>query len=97
MYSKLNREIVESRIAAAQSEVLDLNDICSDQICRTIQAHASAIGCPNEFLLYPLLSVAAGCMGVRSSIKVHDGWTEPSILWLVVAARKGKIHDLLSA
>ena len=29
-------------------------------------------------------------MGVNAGIKVNDEWSEPAVLWTVVAAQKGK-------
>ena len=42
------------------------------------------------FIFYPLLTVIAACMGVKASVNVNTEWTEPMILWTVVAARKGE-------
>ena len=32
----------------------------------------------------------ASFMGVNAEIKVNDEWSEPAVLWTVVAARKGE-------
>ncbi len=48
-----------------------------------IVGHAEAIG-------VPLLTVSASFMGVNASLRINEEWCEPSILWTVVAARKGE-------
>ena len=44
---------------------------------------------PVEFIFYPLLMAVASCTGVNSRIRINKTWTEPSILWFIVAAKKG--------
>ena len=55
-----------------------------------MNCHADAIGAPVEFIFYPLLTAVASCMGVNSRIRINQTWTEPSILWFIVAAKKGE-------
>ena len=55
-----------------------------------VVCHADALGVPPEFILYPLLTSVAACIGVNGSIRINSTWVEPSILWLVVAAKKGE-------
>lgn len=90
MALKIQPQVVQARLKSAQEQVLPLDEICSWSVRRTIKAHAEAIGCPNEFIFYPLLGIAAGCMGVRCKIEINTQWQEPSILWIVVGARKGE-------
>ena len=63
----------KTRLAKAQQQILPLETICSKPLYQTINAHSKAIGCPMEFLYYPLLSITAGCMGVRHT---HKWWVE---------------------
>ncbi len=90
MYSKVAPDIVKTRLAKAQQQTLPLEDVCSKPLYETLNAHSKAIGCPMEFLYYPLLSITAGCMGVRSEIQINQEWKEPAILWIAVGARKGE-------
>ena len=59
MYSEVSPDIVKTRLAKAQQQILPLDAICSKPLYQTINAHSKAIGCPMEFLYYPLLSITA--------------------------------------
>ena len=41
-------------------------------------------------MFFPLLTVAASFMGVNSTLRINEEWSEPAIIWTVVAARKGE-------
>ena len=45
---------------------------------------------PSTTFFSPLLTVAASFMGVNAKVKINEEWTEPAILWNVIAARKGE-------
>ena len=62
----------------------------STELVQLIHAHSNAIGIPPEFILWPLLTTIASLMGTNASIKINDEWLEPSIIWFVIAARKGE-------
>jgi hypothetical protein len=53
---------------------------------------ADAVGAPKEYIhvFFPLLTVAASCIGIKGSMCINPEWTEPAILWNVLAARKGE-------
>ena len=55
-------------------------------------ALSDAIGCPLEFIIFPLLTIiaVAGCMGINARIAINQMWTEPAIVWFIVAANKGQ-------
>ena len=40
---------------------------------------------------YPII---AGCMGINANIAINQMWTEPVIVWLIVAANEGKKKTL---
>ncbi len=74
----------------AQAARLDLSSVLSRPLFKLITANANAIGSPAEFILYPLITAAASCMGTNATVQINPEWTEPSILWFVLAARKGE-------
>ena len=49
-------------------------------IAKYVGDHSSSIGCPKQFFLIPLQSIAAHFMGPKAYVKVHEGWSEPIIL-----------------
>ena len=80
----------QQRLRNANSHRLELTRYTSPALYRLIAANADAIGAPEEFIFYPLLTAVASCMGVNGYVRINDSWTEPSILWLIVAAKKGE-------
>ncbi len=44
----------------------------------------------NTIIYFLLLTVTASFMGVNARVYINEEWTEPSVLWNVVAARKGE-------
>ena len=49
-----------------------------------------AIGCPLEFIVFPLLTIAAACMGVNAHVAINGMWKEPAIVWFIVVPNKGQ-------
>ena len=80
----------KQRISAAQGARFEWGRACSTELYRIVDPHAKAVGSPKEFIFVPLLTVAASFTGVNAGIKVNDEWSEPAVLWTVVAARKGE-------
>ena len=76
--------------AKAQSIAFKWDEACSEELLKTIEAHADAIGSPYHYIFFPLLTVCASFMGVNARININEEWSEPAILWNVVAARKGE-------
>ena len=89
VYAKRLTPEVKARINSAQRLSLDWNRSCSSSLIRTIEGHADAVGAPKEYI-FPLLTVVASFMGVNARMCVNSEWSEPAILWSVVAARKGE-------
>ena len=85
----------KARISKAQGIKLKWNDICKPTLLKTIAAHADAVGAPKEYVFFPLLTVTASFMGINARININDEWSEPAIMWNVVAARKGEKKLLL--
>ena len=81
---------MKARISKAQAIKLNWNNSCSNELLRTVTAHAEAVGAPKEYIFFPLLTVCASFMGVNARMNINDEWSEPAIVWNVVAARKGE-------
>lgn len=78
-------------LTEAQTNCLNLDsNILSDGLLKLVRAHADAIGVPNEFILWPLLTATASFMGINAHIGVNKEWLEPAIIWFVIAAKKGE-------
>jgi len=60
------------RTREANARRLDLSQYLSPTVHRTINCHADAIGVPPEFILYPLLTAVASCMGVNGSVRINS-------------------------
>ena len=83
------------RISEAQSARFDWTNLSGSSkglggLHRVVEAHAQAVGSPKEFFLMPLLTVAASFMGISAVVQINLEWSEPAIIWTVVAARKGE-------
>jgi len=81
---------LQDKLTTANSERVDFSELFSPQLYSVVTSNADAIGAPVEFLAYPLLTVAALFMGINAHVRVNPEWTEPAILWFVVAAMKGE-------
>ena len=90
MCAKKLTQSVKTRISNAQQITLDWETTCSEELLQVITAHSDAIGSPKHYIFFPLLTVTASFMGVNASIKINEEWSEPAILWNVIAARKGE-------
>ena len=80
----------KARISKAQGIKLKWKDTCTPKLLKTVSAHAEAVGAPKEYIFFPLLTVSASFMGINARISINDEWSEPAIMWNVVAARKGE-------
>ncbi len=90
MTSKPSSFITKKRVAKAQSISLKWEEACKEELLRAVTAHADAVGSPRHYIYFPMLTVAASMMGVNARVKINAEWSEPAILWNVVAARKGE-------
>jgi len=80
----------QCKLATAQSNTLDFSNILSQNLVKLTTALADAVGCPVEFLFFPLLTIVASCIGVNGSIQINPIWQEPAVLWFIIAANKGQ-------
>jgi len=78
------------RISEAKSARFKWPKVASKPLHDVVEAHANAIGSPKEFIFVPMLTVAASFMGIKAVVRINPEWSEPAILWTVVAARKGE-------
>ena len=69
---------------------LPLENVLDDHCLHIISSNASAVGCRPEFFVLPTLTIAASMIGVKGRVMINPNWAEPCIVWIVVAARKGK-------
>ena len=53
-------------------------------------ANADAVGVPPEFILFPLITATTSFLGTNAFIRINSEWKEPSIVWSVLAAKKGE-------
>lgn len=81
---------VKSRTKEAQTAQANLESMCSNATLNFVSSYSKAIGCPLEFLFFPLLAVIANFMGAGTCVRFNQFWSEPAILWLIVCARKGE-------
>ena len=79
-----------NKLVKVQSSCLDLADVLTPTVVVFINALADAIGCPVEFIFFPLLTIIASCVGINGTININDTWSEPAIMWFIVAANKGQ-------
>lgn len=78
------------KLQKAQCLCLDFSNIASEPLVGMCTALSDAIGCPIEFIFFPLLTIVAACMGINAQVKVNPIWYEPAILWFIIAANKGQ-------
>jgi hypothetical protein len=60
-----------SKLVKAQNTCLPFDTILSEPLVGVGVALSDAIGCPIEFILLPLFTIIAGCMGVNAHY-YHD-------------------------
>ena len=81
---------ITQQLQKAQAARIDLTSVLSPGLHKVITANADAIGAPLEFIFYPLLTATASFMGTNAFVNINPEWQEPSILWFIIAARKGE-------
>ena len=79
-----------NKLLKVQSSCLDLADVLTPAVVVLINALADAIGCPCEFIFFPLLTIIASCVCINGTIRINDTWSEPAIMWFIVSANKGQ-------
>jgi len=74
----------------AQSCQLDLTTVLSVELNEIVTANADAVGVLPEFILFPLITATASFLGTSAFIRINSEWKEPSIVWSILAAKKGE-------
>ena len=85
----VNKTLIYQRITAGQA-ILFPWDKTTTQTRNLVRAYADSLGCPEEYILFPLLTVTASFIGTHGRIHINDSWEEPAIVWFNVCARKGQ-------
>ena len=67
---------------------LDLTRVCDENILNLITSHAHALGVPNEYIFFHLLSSASALLN-SSCVEVHEGWRERTTIWCGVVCKRG--------
>ena len=83
----LNKTMIYQRISARQAISFPWEKT-TPQTQNLVRAYAESLGCPEEYILFPLLTVTASFIGTHGRIKINDSWEEPAIVWFNVCARK---------
>ena len=85
-------KLFTSALKKAQTQRLDIHStsLLSTSLLQLLTSHANAIGVPNEFILWPLLTTVASFIGTNGHVRINSEWVEPAIIWFVIAARKGE-------
>lgn len=79
-----------TKLMKAQSTCVQYGTVFSEPLVVMCVALSDAIGCPLELIIFPLLTIIAGCMGINAHIAINQMWMEPVIVWFIVAANKGQ-------
>ena len=82
--------LFHTKLVKAQSMCVEYGTIFLEALVGMCVALSDAIGCPLEFIIFPLLTIIAGCMGISARIAINHVWTEPAVVWFIVAANKGQ-------
>ena len=90
MSAMLQCTSLRKRFQMAQAHALNFEKCTTTPTRVMLQSYAGAVGCPLEYVFLPLLTTCASFMGANTSIKINDSWSEPSVLWTLVVARKGE-------
>lgn len=88
--SSLTNVEIDQRVAIAQRNILEIDDVMTADLKKVIRVNADAMGSPLEFIFFPLLSISSHFMGPNTQVQVNEQWREPLILWTVVLADKGQ-------
>ena len=85
----LTKQLIFKRITAAQSISFPWRDVANNTL-RLVQAYSNSLGCPDEYIFFPLLTITASFIGTNGTLKINECWEEPSIVWFNVCSRKGQ-------
>ena len=81
---------IDKRIVAAQALLFDINNCATMNIRNLVEDNSKAVGCPFEFIYFPMLTLTAHFIGPGARVLVNKDWKEPVIMWTVILADKGQ-------
>ena len=87
---QLDYAIIQKKQREAYEIETRWDDICPPVISATFATWAKSIGAPMEFLYFPFITMASAMMHIDSRMDISPSWSEPPIIWNIVAARKGE-------
>ena len=85
----LSKTLIFKRIAASQSVAFPWKDV-TKKTFQMMQAYSNSLGCPDEYIFFPLPTKTASIVDTNGIVKINKFWEEPSIVWFNVCARKGQ-------
>ena len=65
----------------AQAKSFDFSKCTTLPVKCMVESYAGAVGCPEEYVYLPLLTVCASFVGANTTIKIKETWSEPPIRW----------------
>ena len=68
-------------------------DALPDSLARLTREGEAAIGCPSCYIAGPLLAGCAAAIGNTRRLNVKKGWSEPPVLWLLLAGESGTMKS----
>ena len=80
----LAREALE-QFKAAQNATIDLTAVFGPVWGELLNDRARAFPCDPNMLLLPMLGYIASLVGTKVEVKVKGGWTEPLVIWGLIA------------
>ena len=82
--------VVMDRLKQARTVRPQWHAMCDSDTLHFVQQYANSLGCQEEQIFFPLLSLSASMMAANASIEITDTWTECPALWFAVVARRGE-------
>ena len=73
-----------TKLVKAQSTCVEYGTFFSEPLVGMCVALSDAIGCPLEFIIFPLLTIVAGCMGINAHVAINQMWIEAAVVWFTV-------------
>ncbi|XP_033099931.1 uncharacterized protein LOC117103491 [Anneissia japonica] len=89
-YRGIEQSTIEKRQHDANCIETEWDKICPSDVSSIFKEWATSIGAPPEFLFFPFLTVASAMMHIDTVVQIRPSWSEPPIIWTILAARKGE-------
>ena len=59
-----------------------------------VRRQGEALGCPDVFLVLPVLAVTSTAIGNTYRVQVWEGWQEPCVVWTLVVGHSGTMKTI---